>query len=93
MQAVASGNRCVVHGAMRVLTGSEDVMMITGYLDYATVTIEFCQEVTDQQMPHVAPIIFPQLLQVITQPQVCVTHCVGGCTVLNFDWLVCYVPN
>jgi len=33
-------------------------------------TIEFCQEVTDQQMPHVAPIIFPQLLQVIAQPQV-----------------------
>ena len=44
-------------------------------------------------MPHVAPIIFPQLLQVITQPQVGVTHCVGVCTVLNFDWLVCYVPN
>ena len=64
---------------MRVLTGREDVMIINGCLDYATVTvcIEFCQEVTDQQMPHVAPIIFPQLLQVITQPQVGVTQC--GC--------------
>ena len=39
VQAVASGNRCVVHGAMRVLTGRENVMMITGYLDYATVTV------------------------------------------------------
>ena len=26
---------------------------------FVVVTLELCQEVTDQQMPHVAPIIFP----------------------------------
>ena len=66
VQAVASGNPYLVHGAMRVLTGQ---LLIPSLLCYYY-CIEFCQEVTDQQMPHVAPVIFPQLLQVITQPQV-----------------------
>ena len=68
VQAVASGDPCLVHGAMRVLTGRV-VITLTTVLCHC-VCIEFCQEVTDQQMPHVAPIIFPQLLQVIAQPQV-----------------------
>ena len=90
VQAVGSGNRCLVHGAMRVLTGKErfyDHHWLPWLVTYCD-CIEFCQEVTDQQMPHVAPIIFPQLLQVITQPQVivvcvcvcaCVRACVHGC--------------
>ena len=55
---------CVTKGIfiVRTIALCDDVI-VTG-------CVEFCQEVTDQQMPHVAPIIFPQLLQVIAQPQV-----------------------
>ena len=31
---------------------------------------EFCQDVSDTQMPQVAPVILPQLLKVIVQPEV-----------------------
>ena len=31
---------------------------------------EFCHDVSDQQMPHMAPIILPQLLKVILESQV-----------------------
>ena len=34
------------------------------------VLVEFCQDVADTQMPQVAPVILPQLLSVISQPQV-----------------------
>ena len=31
--------------------------------------LEFCHDVSDQQMPHIAPLILPNLLKVIMQPQ------------------------
>lgn len=31
---------------------------------------EFCQDVSDTQLPHIAPIILPQLVQVIMQAEV-----------------------
>ena len=31
---------------------------------------EFCRDVSDTQMPYVAPVILPQLLKVLLQPQV-----------------------
>ncbi|XP_019850616.1 PREDICTED: importin-9-like [Amphimedon queenslandica] len=34
------------------------------------VLTEFCQEITDTQVPHVCPVILPQLLRVIGSPQV-----------------------
>ena len=34
------------------------------------VLTEFCHEVTDSHIPHVAPVILPQLLRVIAEPQV-----------------------
>lgn len=34
------------------------------------VLTEFCQEVTDTQIPHVCPVILPQLVRVIGSPQV-----------------------
>lgn len=34
------------------------------------VLAEFCQDVSDTQLPHIAPIILPHLLQVIVQSEV-----------------------
>lgn len=34
------------------------------------VLIEFCQEVTDTQIPHVTPVLLPQLLRVISSCEV-----------------------
>lgn len=46
-------------------TGSPDLVHGT-----MRVLTEFCQEVTDTQIPHVTPVILPQLLRVIGSPQV-----------------------
>lgn len=32
--------------------------------------IEFCRDISDLQVPHVAPVILPQLLRVLLQHQV-----------------------
>lgn len=50
MQALTSGDRNLVHGAMRVLT-------------------EFCREVTDLQMPHVAPVILPEMYKIFVHAE------------------------
>jgi hypothetical protein len=34
------------------------------------VRVEFCRDVSDIEVPHVAPVILPQLLRVLLQPQV-----------------------
>ncbi|BFZ10398.1 hypothetical protein BsWGS_13436 [Bradybaena similaris] len=54
MQALTSGHPNAVHGAMRVLSGPM-VSVSKG---------EFCQDVTDMQMTHVAPVILPELYKV-----------------------------
>lgn len=66
--ALCSGDAHLVHGAMRVLSGkatppryiTTDVLGLT----------EFCRDVSDTQMPDVVPVILPQLLRVLQQPQV-----------------------
>ena len=68
---------------MRVLIGQDNnIVMTTILCDY--ICAEFCQEVGDHQMPHVAPIILPQLLQVIAQPQVGYPYAVD-CTIRVFN--------
>lgn len=46
-------------------TGSPDLVHGT-----MRVLAEFCHEVSDTQIPQVAPVILPQLLRVIGTPQV-----------------------
>ena len=35
---------------------------------------EFCREVTDNQMPQVAPVILPEMYKIFTQAEVCTVH-------------------
>ena len=50
-------------------TGSPDLVHGT-----MRVLAEFCHEVSDTQIPQVAPVILPQLLRVIGTPQVSPKH-------------------
>lgn len=46
---------------------SGDANLVHGAMRVLT---EFCHDVSDLQMPHVAPVIFPQLLRILLQPTV-----------------------
>ncbi|EDO29874.1 predicted protein, partial [Nematostella vectensis] len=50
-----------MHGAMRVLAGMHGAMRVL---------TEFCREVTDAQMPQVAPVILPEMYKIFVQDQV-----------------------
>ena len=82
--ALDSGDANLVHGAMRVLTGECTglcVLSLVSAWDLAfphrllSLSAEFCHDVSDQQMPHVAPIIFPQLHRILLQPLVSMPQC------------------
>ena len=37
---------------------------------------EFCREVTDTQMPQVAPVILPEMYKIFTQAEVILLQCI-----------------
>ena len=70
--ALSSGEIDLVHGAMRVLSGMcgcvcNHYCVIP--LSFILTLTEFCHEVSDVQVPQVAPVILPCLLKVIVQTE------------------------
>ena len=86
MTGVHSGNPCLINGSMQVLEGvclclCVCVCMCVHACVYVCVCVlmlmlyrppplEFCAELTDQQLPHIAPILFPELLKITSEEQV-----------------------
>lgn len=76
MEALTSGSQEAVHGAMRVLTGkilqrpAGCQVKLCKIQDFIKLFTEFCSEVTDNQMPQVAPVILPEMYKIFTQDQV-----------------------
>lgn len=78
MEALHSMNANIIHGAMRVFTGSECnwyggmcFIIIWSNFQLCLKFIELAGEVTDLQIPHVAPVIFPEMLKIFANPEVC----------------------
>ena len=68
--ALSSGDGSLVHGAMRVLTGTATLSEPAANPSPS----EFCRDLSDLQLPGVAPVILPQLVRVLLQPQVRPLH-------------------
>ena len=66
--ALGSGDAALVHGAMRVLTGL--AFVASSSPNQVLPAAEFSRDVSDLQVPQVAPVILPQLLRVLVHPQV-----------------------